>query len=675
MELQELGFKGKRLEKLNSDGIASVPELLYKKPRKYMFMDKLSTLAVTKEILDAAQKKIPVVVSGHIAEVILDRLPSTKVSVVKMDVINNETSTKLHVEFFGAKHKFAEYREMKGSFVYIGGVISHRIYKGYDILSMKDPFLFTQSRKDLKIYPVYRKYSGISQETYENAIKVSYESIKEDYMPKCIMQKYRLLGYKDTVRSTHFPKNASEITEAQKRMVFDNMLYFASRVENENRKAKETEIKPVKADKMGQFIKSLPYDLTEDQQNAITTLREKMCKEQTTALIQGDVSCGKTIVAMCLMMLMAENDYQSILMAPTVILARQHYEELSRYASTFGFSVALLSSDLSTAEKKKVLSEIASGKHQMIVGTQSCFSKDASYRSLGLVITDEEHKFGVMQRECIRNKSEKGIHMISMSATPIPRSLACSIYGKNVNVITIKQMPGGRKKVKTAICSSDEVIFKFLKDQIEMGHQAYIVCPLIEQAEEESKMEGVSSVEDVARKYKKAFPDKQIGVITGKMGAEEAKQIKQAFSENRFQILIATTVIEVGINVPNASVIVIESAERFGLATLHQLRGRVGRGTIQSYCILKKSNSDVSSDNLQILQRETNGFEIAKADFKNRGPGNIFGNRQSGNNGFVELIIEYPKLYEKVTQIAAALSETERKTYIEKFEECYPSCS
>lgn len=398
-----------------------------------------------------------------------------------------------------------------------------------------------------------------------------------------------------------------------------------------------------------------------------------MCRSQTSALVQGDVSCGKTIVAMALMLLFAENGYQSVLLAPTVMLARQHYNELSDYAEKLGFTVAFLGSDISSVEKRETIEQIKKGSHLLIVGTHSCFSDDVEYKNLGLVITDEEHKFGVLQKDKLKTKAQPGMHMVSMSATPIPRSIACSIYGNDVKIINIRQMPSGRKPVQTAISFSDKQILDFMEKQINAGHQAYVVCPLIDEAEEDNKLFGISSIEEVAKKYEERFGSDNIGIITGKMDIETAEQTKKAFYENKIKILIATTVIEVGINIPNATLIVIESAERFGLATLHQLRGRVGRGCIQSYCILKKSNKEVQSKNLEIIAHTTDGFEIAREDLKNRGTGNVFGTAQSGKNDIINLIIDYPALYEKVSKIAQALSVTERKNYIESYERSYPS--
>lgn len=676
MNLSDLGYKGKKLEKLNNDKIQTVPELLYKEPRKYLYFNKVTDLKVSKEVIDAAKNRTPIVFMGKMKEIKLDDVKDSKISVIKMKILNEETSQLLYVNIFGAYRDYDYYERMLDNIVYVGGKVQYKELNGFELLSMSNPDLFTMFPSDLKIYPVYRKYKGISEAYYKSSLMTSMEGDNEEYLPCNIADRFHLLSYKDTINAIHLPQNEEQITEAKKRIVFDQMLYFACKVTNNNTRNINSDISPVKTDILNEFIRTLPYKLTDDQLGAIETIKNKMKNEQTSALIQGDVSCGKTIVAMSLMMFMAENGYQSVLVAPTVILARQHYEELSGYADKFGFSVAFLSSDATTSEKKKLIKEISEGKHLLIVGTHSCFSKDVTYKNLGLVITDEEHKFGVIQRESISSKTEKGVHLITMSATPIPRTLACSIYGDNIEVITIKQMPNGRKPVKTAICSSDRPVFEFLKKELDSGHQAYVVCPLIDEAEEDSSMAGISSIEEVADKYDKYFSHLgyKTGIITGKSSSDDQKTIKQMFTENKIQILIATTVIEVGINVVNASTIVITSAERFGLATLHQLRGRVGRGNIQSYCVLQKTSSDTESGNLEILTKETDGFEIAKADLKKRGSGNILGTEQSGNNRFIDLIISYPNLYERVKGIAVALNKDIRTQFIERYEEMFPSC-
>lgn len=678
MDISLLGFKGKKLEKLNSDNIRTMAELLYKEPRKYLYFNKVTPLELSEEVLNAASKKTPIVLSGTLYSIALDKAKGSNVSIIKMKLRNEESGTILYVNIFGSYYEYDNYEKMIDKTVYVGGVVQHKMLNDKDLLSMLNPMLVTTLASELKIYPVYRKYKGISEDYYKTAITTSVYDAEEEYLPNIITQSFKLMDYKDTVRSIHFPTNQEDILNAQQRIVFDKMLYFASKVENNNDSNKNSNICPFKDDLLESFISSLPYSLTDDQANAIDTLKSKMRLGQTSALIQGDVSCGKTIVAMSLMLLMAENGYQSVLMAPTVILAKQHYEELSRYAAKLGLSVAFLCSDTSAKEKRKLIVDIMSGKTLLIVGTHSCFSKDIIYDNLGLVITDEEHKFGVVQRESIRSKYDNGIHTITMSATPIPRTIASALYGNNIEVITIKQMPNGRKPVQTAICNSDKPVFSFIERELEKGHQAYVICPLIEEAEEDSTMSGISSIEEVSAKYNKHFEPLgySVGVITGKTSKEEQSRIKQLFTENKINILIATTVIEVGINVPNATVITITSAERFGLATLHQLRGRVGRGDKQSYCILQKSSADTVSNNLEILTRETDGFEIAKADLQNRGSGNILGLEQSGNNKFIDLIIQYPNMYKRVTEIAKSLKKSDRTNYICKYEEMYPSlCS
>ena len=671
--LKELGFKGKRLEKLNKCGIATPYELLTKMPRKYMVLNHLTYLALSTEVRKASENKTPVVFCGIVKSVILDKLPSAKMTVIKMQLVNEENNTKLYISIYGKRHEFASYREYIDKKMYIGGMVQVKGYKDKEILCMNDPFLITENEQDLRIYPVYRNYKGISKEAYEKAICTAYNDLSEDYLPKCIEKKYNLCSLKETVRNIHFPQKECQISAAKNRIVFDDMLYFSSKTLQQDLSDDVSDVKPVQYKNTINFINHLPFKLTDDQKKAISYLREQMCRSQTSALVQGDVSCGKTIVAMALMLLFAENGYQSVLLAPTVMLARQHFNELSDYAEKLGYTVAFLGSDISSVEKRETIEQIKKGSHLLIVGTHSCFSDDVEYKNLSLVITDEEHKFGVLQKDKLKTKAQPGMHMVSMSATPIPRSIACSIYGNDVKIINIRQMPSGRKPVQTAISFSDKQILDFMEKQINAGHQAYVVCPLIDEAEEDNKLFGISSIEKVAKKYEEKFGSDNIGIITGKMDIETAEQTKKAFYENKIKILIATTVIEVGINIPNATLIVIESAERFGLATLHQLRGRVGRGSIQSYCILKKSNKEVQSRNLEIIAHTTDGFEVAREDLKNRGTGNVFGTAQSGKNDIINLIIDYPALYEKVSKIAQALSVTERKNYIESYERSYPS--
>ena len=667
MDIEELGFKGKKEEKLNKDYISTTAELLYKQPRKYYDFRSPLPIQFCDEIRCASDIKTPVVLTGTAISVVLDHKPGEKMSVIKIKIQNPATKDMLYLNIFGEYNMFDFYKDTENSTVYVGGIIKWQKFGTRDILSMGKPYLYTTKEEDLKIYPVYRKYKGISEDFYLKALDKAEKNIEEDYIPDSISH-LPLMTYQNTVHALHHPIDMDELTEAEKRMTFDQMLYFISKME-ESEQNISSDIKPQKNEVMQKFISSLPYKLTDDQQSAINTLSTKMQQKQTSALIQGDVSCGKTIVAFCLMILMAENGYQSVLLAPTLILARQHYEEMSKYADQLRYKAAFLSSEL-TAKQQKAIAE-HSDEYQFFIGTRSCFSKNMKYNHLGLVITDEEHKFGVVQKKF---NTGEGIHTVMMSATPIPRTIACSLYGNNMEVITIKQMPNGRLPIQTAICKSDKPVFTFAEKVLAEKHQVYVVCPLIDEAEDGTKMEGISSVEDVGKRYKEHFESLgyKVGVITGKTSPDEQQEMKKMFAANTLQILIATTVIEVGINVPNATLMIIQSAERFGLATLHQLRGRVGRGSVQSYCILQKTNADIESDNLDILLHETDGFEIAKADLKNRKSGSLLGTQQSGHNRFIDMLIEYPALYESVKKIAVNIESKEREDFIEKYEELYP---
>lgn len=413
-------------------------------------------------------------------------------------------------------------------------------------------------------------------------------------------------------------------------------------------------------------IKSLPYQLTTDQREAVENLTKKMQSgENVNALVQGDVGTGKTEVAICLLLLATANGYQATLMAPYTALAEQHYIDIQKIADEFGIKVALLTSDISAAEKRKIHKQIAEGEVQIIVGTHSIFATSVTYKNLGLVIADEEHKFGVMHREHMKEKAVPGFHQITMSATPIPRSLACTIYGDTVEVITILTKPAGRIPIQTAICQNDITVMNFMLKEVQAGRQAYVVCPSIE------KGKVTSSVEEKEPIYRKFFEEKgiKVGVVTGKVKAKEKQEILSAFRKNEIQILIATTVIEVGINVPNATCIAITGADRFGFATLHQLRGRVGRGKLKSYCILQTSESN---EKLEFMCQETDGFKIAMKDLELRGPGSLVGEKQTGNDYYVKLMLAYPNMYKKVKEIAVEICmDNTGNDMVERYEKLF----
>ena len=348
----------------------------------------------------------------------------------------------------------------------------------------------------------------------------------------------------------------------------------------------------------------------------------------------------------------ADSGYQSVIMAPTQVLARQHYDSISSMLAPYGIRTAFLDSSLKKRERDAVLREIANGSAQIIIGTHSCVGKDVVYKDLALAVVDEEHRFGVKQRTAIVEKAAKGVHSITMSATPIPRSLAQVIYGDNIQLHTVRSMPNGRKAVKTRVFRNQTGNMKFVLKEVQAGHQAYVVCPMIENNE---KVPGVKSVDQITKEYREFLEPQgvRIGSLTGKTSKEETSEIINSFKDGKIDVLIATTVIEVGVNVPNATVMIITNAERFGLSSLHQLRGRVGRGDLQSYCVLQSDDeSPKGLARLQVLCDTTDGFQIAEADLAQRGAGDLLGTQQSGENKYVDY--ELSTVIGKYKYVAAA---------------------
>ena len=370
-------------------------------------------------------------------------------------------------------------------------------------------------------------------------------------------------------------------------------------------------------------------------------------------MIQGDVGCGKTILAFLLMFVMADNGFQSVLLAPTQVLASQHYNELKEMAAQYNIDVVYIANGLKKKEREAILKSTEDGSALMIVGTHSVLSKEVKFHDLGLSITDEEHRFGVLQREEITTKAKAGMHTVTMSATPIPRSLS-DVLLSTTEVFNIQSMPNGRKPIQTAICASQNTIFQFIKKEIEKGHQAYVVCPLIE--DKQGVMEGILSVEQTYTEYANIFGKNAVAVLNGKMNEDETEKVIRSFKNGEIKILVSTTVVEVGVNVSNATVIVINNAERFGLASLHQLRGRVGRGNSQGYCILNSVHKN--NKRLLALCKYKNGFQIAESDYALRGSGNILGTEQSGSNYYVELSMKYPDLFSELQKYAKKYMDT-----------------
>ena len=451
----------------------------------------------------------------------------------------------------------------------------------------------------------------------------------EDPLPESVLRKYRLADFGESIRHVHYPKDMESLEKARRRCVFQELLEFQLALLSMRKQDNEAAgIMFNKSTLTDSFIKSLPFELTDAQHRVFNEIYTDMTLPKTmNRLVQGDVGSGKTVVAVLAMLVAAESGYQSAMMAPTEILAQQHFNTVSRLLEGFPFRVALLTGSTTAKNAKEILSGLANGDIHIIIGTHALIEERVQYHNLGLVITDEQHRFGVKQRALLSRKGNNP-DMLVMTATPIPRTLAMILYG-DLDISIIDEMPPGRIKVKTYVVTEDyrERIDRFILKEVGEGRQVYIICPLVEDSEMIDAYSAVKTAEEAAAKFK----DCRVGIIHGKMKPAEKEEVMKSFAEGSIDILVSTTVVEVGVDVPNASLMVVENAERFGLAQLHQLRGRVGRGKNQSYCILfNQGSSEVSKERLEIMTKSTDGFYISEQDLKLRGPGEFFGTRQHG---------------------------------------------
>lgn len=568
------------------------------------------------------------------------------------------TQNELCVSWFGTTEMYnvlkKDYRS--GDTCFIGGKLKASNKK--NLFFMSNPIIFKKydGESDCHIYTAYEKIRGISESNFERIINECLEHATiPDKVPRELLHKYNLMSKDEAIREMHKPSSVEGVKKAKYRLNMDDLLYFALQLEEKNRNLPAGSAYGIHSLAITtKIIENLPFQLTKDQKSAYEELVNRIRSgKRLNALIQGDVGCGKTILAFLLMFVMADNGFQSVLLAPTQVLASQHYNELKEMAAQYDIDVVYIANGLKKKEREAILKSIEDGSALMIVGTHSVLSKEVKFHDLGLSITDEEHRFGVLQREEITTKAKAGMHTVTMSATPIPRSLS-DVLLSTTEVFNIQSMPNGRKPIQTAICASQNTIFQFIKKEIEKGHQAYVVCPLIE--DKQGVMEGILSVEQTYTEYANVFGKNAVAVLNGKMKEDETEKVIRSFKNGEIKILVSTTVVEVGVNVSNATVIVINNAERFGLASLHQLRGRVGRGNSQGYCILNSVHKN--NKRLLALCKYKNGFQIAEADYALRGCGNILGTEQSGSNYYVELSMRYPDLFSELQKYAKKYMDT-----------------
>ena len=502
------------------------------------------------------------------------------------------------------------------------------IYSGEAYAAMEQAFL-----------PVYGLTGGISNNLVTKTVRsvLGREELFKEYLPREIRSRYKLCEYNYAIKEIHFPENMDTLIAARNRLVFDEFFLFILNMQyHKEKRIKEANEFELREDSFtDELIARLPYELTGAQKRALSEVKRDMRSPYVMQrLIQGDVGSGKTIIAFLAMADAAHNDYQSAIMAPTEVLARQHYETFQKLCEEFGLKipVVLLTGSMTARQKRMAYEALQLYPNAMVVGTHALIQERAIYDNLALVITDEQHRFGVRQREIFAEKGRHP-HILVMSATPIPRTLAIILYG-DLDISVVDEVPAKRLPVKNCVVNTGyrNKAYAFIENEVKNGHQAYVICPLVEEVE---GME-TENATDYVKKLRQIFPEEiQLGLLHGQMKPAQKNKVMEAFMKNEVQVLVATTVVEVGVNVPNATVMMIENAERFGLAQLHQLRGRVGRGDAQSYCIMVNCSSAKTAERrLKILNDSNDGFRIASEDLKLRGPGDFFGIRQSGELQF-----------------------------------------
>ena len=518
-------------------------------------------------------------------------------------------------------------------------ILIGQVKAGYNFQMTNPEYKKLTNQKEMEkgeILPIYSTTKNFTQNSLRKILKKNLKEFSnciQENIPSEIVEKYKILDRKKSLKEIHFPENRKFLEEAKRRFAIEELLVLEMGIlQNKYLGGDIFERKYNLLDKrelVKKYLKSLNFTLTNAQKKVITEIYKELNEGRfINRLIQGDVGSGKTIVAMTLLLYIVENGYQGVIMAPTEILATQHYLSIKNDFENLGVRTELLTGSVKGKKKEKLLEDIKNGEVKLIIGTHALIEDNVEFKNLGLIVIDEQHRFGVVQRKKLR---DKGIlsNLLVMSATPIPRSLALSIYG-DLDVSIIDELPPGRKPIKTKWINNDadlQKVYNFIAKKLKDGRQAYFIVPLIEDSDKIS----AKSVEEYKSEIENVFSDRKIGILHGKMKNSEKDQVMQDFKNKKIDILLSTTVVEVGVNVPNASIITIINAERFGLSSLHQLRGRVGRGEHQSYCFLiSHSDNDNTKARMRIMEKTNDGFEIAEEDLRLRKAGEIFGTKQSG---------------------------------------------
>ena len=631
--IDEIKIKGVtkiNLPKLKKLGIFSLYDLFYHFPRAYENRDNYKKI---NEVLDEEF----VILKGTVVN-IANRF-SKRGMVMVSAVLSDETGM---MELLWFNNRYVKNNVKVGNEIMVYG----KVKKGMKLQIINPEYKkidekYFETKKENQILPIYPSTESLRQISIRKIIEAalnSYGYLLYENMPNEFLKKEKIIGRKEAMLNIHFPENEAKKEEAQKRFMFEEILLLEmgilqSRFQSEKNNKNVYKLED-KKNLVSKFIKSLPYELTKAQKTVITEIyKELKAGKIVNRLIQGDVGSGKTIVSFVILLYMIENGYQGAIMAPTEILSIQHYLGIIDEFSKLDIRVELLTASVKGKKREKLLNEIKEGLVDIVIGTHSLIEEDVVFKNLGLIVIDEQHKFGVRQRKLLRDKGNLA-NLIVMSATPIPRSLALTIYG-DLDVSIIDELPSGRSPIKTKWIKDEiekQKMYDFIDRMIEKGRQVYIVSPLIE----ESETLNVKSAQETFEEYKDIFPNRRIDIIHGRQKYKEKQEVMEKFKNHKIDILVSTTVIEVGVNVPNATVMVIRDAQRFGLSSLHQLRGRVGRGSHKSYCFLEsKTNNEVSVKRLEVMEKTTDGFKIAEEDLKLRNSGEILGIKQSGVSDMV----------------------------------------
>lgn len=615
------GIGPKKADKLNKLGIFTLKDLLYYFPRQFEDRNNLKKIA---QLEDGEKVTIKAVISS-----INTFSPKEGMTLTKIDVKDETGSAKL--VFFNKSYIKNTFRP--GDSILVFGKVKKK-FNNLELTSCELEYLTNSPKNTCRFMPVYQLTYGVTNKEIMSIIRTVLEDkelIIQEYMPQRIIEKYRLCSIDFAVRNIHSPSSKESLKIALYRIVFEELLILQLGLfVFKSGRNKEDGIKFETSKDLKKIISALPFKMTKAQNRALDEIIQDMNLEKImNRLVQGDVGSGKTVVALLALANCVLNGYQGALMAPTEILAGQHYISLTESLKDFGINVGLLIGSLTKKQKDTVLEQIRNNEIDILIGTHALIEDKVEFNNIGLVITDEQHRFGVMQRSKL---SLKGANpdILVMTATPIPRTLALILYG-DLDISIIDELPPGRQPIETiAIEKSkrDRAYNNLVRREVESGRQVYIVCPLVEESEAIEAKSAVELVEELRAEY---FHDLRLGLLHGKMKSSEKDEVMERFKNKEIDILVSTTVIEVGVNVPNATLMIIENAERFGLAQLHQLRGRVGRGSHKSYCVLiYDSKTDVCRQRMAIMEETNDGFKISEKDLEIRGPGEFFGTRQHG---------------------------------------------